>query len=382
MAATDPQMSASSSDDEIDLLEVASAFRRRWIWIAGGGLLGLAIAGIPTMLQYQSYEKPLPIAEIRLTIDTSQGPCSWTSRKFPRFGDESKDLSLQCIGEFDSARRELTRIAFDELRPGEVISMKVQPVEYGSKKNNNIVRSDTALELLVETEESRLNEASSRVERIKERFVENRINNYRGIAPEVAVGTGWIDLYSNLIEQTSVRSSLPRLLALGLLGGFVLGSGVALIVDRKSDRVFSKSRILGQLGFPLWLSLPALPWSEKMVSPLIGQLAARLDASLEWRVLSIAHENEVVGALAQGLLSENESGLSCKAVDPLLTSIIRSGSDAKPIGLLIVVESGFNSSKALDEARLLLKQLPFVQSIGVVLVGVPLPSEMVVAEKA
>ncbi|MDB4486187.1 hypothetical protein N9025_02125 [Synechococcus sp. AH-707-B22] len=30
--------------DEIDLREVLAAFRRRWIWVASGGLLGLGIA--------------------------------------------------------------------------------------------------------------------------------------------------------------------------------------------------------------------------------------------------------------------------------------------------------------------------------------------------
>ena len=160
-----------------------------------------------------------------------------------------------------------------------------------------------------------------------------------------------------------------------------MGSGAALIADRKSNRVFSNSKILGQLGYPLLLALPTLPWSDQVAGPLIGQLAARLDRSLEWRVLSIAHEHEAVGPLAQALTHQNEPELSCNAVAPLLNSIIRLGSDARPIGLLVVVESGFNSSQALEDAHLLLSQLSCVQSIGVVLAGVPLPSELAGKQK-
>ena len=171
-------------------------------------------------------------------------------------------------------------------------------------------------------------------------------------------------------------------MALGLLGGLVAGSGAALIADRRSNRVFSRSKLLEQLGYPLWLALPTLPWSDQVAGPLVGQLAARLDRSLDWRVLSIAREHEAVGSLAQALSRQNEPELSCKAVAPLLNSIIRLGSNSRPIGLLVVVESGFNSSQALEDARLLLSQLSCVQSIGVVLAGVPLPSELTEAEKA
>ncbi len=117
----------------------------------------------------------------------------------------------------------------------------------------------------------------------------------------------------------------------------MLGSGAALVADRRSDRVFSYSKILSQLGYPLWLTLPTLPWSDQLLKPLIGQLAARLDRSVEWRVLSIAREHEAVQPLAQALSSQNEAELSCKSVKPLLKSIIRIGSDANLIGFLLLM---------------------------------------------
>ena len=77
-------------------------------------------------------------------------------------------------------------------------------------------------------------------------------------------------------------------------------------------------------------------------------------------MLSIAREHVAVGPLAQALTCLNEPELGCKAVAPLLNLIIRLGSSSRPIGFLVVVESGFNSSQALEDARLLLSQLSCV----------------------
>ena len=55
--------------------------------------------------------------------------------------------------------------------------------------------------------------------------------------------------------------------------------------------------------------------------------------------------------------------------------MIRLAASSQPMGLLIVVESGFNSAQALEYARLMLEQITYVKSIGIVPAGVPLPSE-------
>ena len=44
--------------------------------------------------------------------------------------------------------------------------------------------------------------------------------------------------------------------------------------------------------------------------------------------------------------------------------------------VLLVVEPGFNSARALEEARLLISQMTAVQSVGVVLIGAQLPEEL------
>jgi hypothetical protein len=251
------------------------------------------------------------------------------------------------------------------------------------KKANNLTISNTQIELVVEASSGELDSAKASLEDIKNLFATNEIDKARALSSDVQFSNGWISIEEVAKNDEKPKSKFSnRSLALGLLGGLIMGSGAALIADRRPDRVFSKSKLLGQLGYPLWLALPTLPWSDQVVGPLVGQLAARLDHSLDWRVLSIAREHEAVGALAQALSRQNEPELSCKAVAPLLNSIIRLGPNSRPIGLLVVVESGFNSSQALKDARLLLSQLPCVQSIGVVLAGVPLPSEMIVGQKA
>ena len=66
-------------------------------------------------------------------------------------------------------------------------------------------------------------------------------------------------------------------MALGLLGGLVLGAGVALIADRRSNRVYSQAELLRRLGHPLRLGLPAKPWTSSAVQALVSQLAIQLD---------------------------------------------------------------------------------------------------------
>ena len=74
-------------------------------------------------------------------------------------------------------------------------------------------------------------------------------------------------------------------------------------------------------------------------------------------------------------LTEQQGGteLQCNSADPLLAAVLRMESSDRPTGLLLVVEPGFNSARALEEARLLISQMGSVQDVGVVLIGAPLP---------
>ena len=188
-------------------------------------------------------------------------------------------------------------------------------------------------------------------------------------------GADWIRIEkpSELIQR---GVSFSRSLVLGLLGGLVLGAGIALIADRHSNRVYSQAELLRRLGYPLRLGLPAGPWTSSAVQVLVGQLATQLDQSLSWRVLSIARQHEAVVPLTQLLQRQGGADLQCESTAPLLSAVLRLDPRDQPTGLLVVLESGFNSARALEEARLLISQISDVQAVGVVLIGTPLPEEL------
>lgn len=60
----------------------------------------------------------------------------------------------------------------------------------------------------------------------------------------------------------------------------------------------------------------------------------------------------------------------------LLAAVLRMDPPDRPTGLLLVVEPGFNSARALEEARLLISQMSTFQEVGVVFIGAPLPEEL------
>ena len=93
-------------------------------------------------------------------------------------------------------------------------------------------------------------------------------------------------------------------------------------------------------------------------------------------MLSIARQHEAVEPLTQLLQQQGGTELQCSSADPLLTAVLRTESSDRPTGLLLVVEPGFNSARALEEARLLISQMSSVQAVGVVLIGTPLPEEL------
>ena len=132
---------------------------------------------------------------------------------------------------------------------------------------------------------------------------------------------GWIVLEEP--SEIDARDTSPRLLVLGLVGGLVVGSGSALIADRRCNRVYSRDELLRRIGHPLRLGLPACPWSAPAVPVLVGQLATQLDQSLSWRVLSIARQHQAVAPLTQLLQQQGGPTLRCGTADPLLAAVLR-----------------------------------------------------------
>ena len=76
------------------------------------------------------------------------------------------------------------------------------------------------------------------------------------------------------------------------------------------------------------------------------------------------------------LQQQGGADLQCESADSLLSAVLRLEPRDQPTGLLVVVQPGFNSIRALEEARLLIAQMSNVQAVGVVLVGMPLPEEL------
>ena len=68
--------------------------------------------------------------------------------------------------------------------------------------------------------------------------------------------------------------------------------------------------------------------------------------------------------------------MRCTNAKPLLSAVLRLDPRDQPNGWLLVVEAGFNSARALEDARLLISQMSSVQAAGVVFIGAPLPEEL------
>ena len=208
---------------------------------------------------------------------------------------------------------------------------------------------------------------------IKKFIVDQAVRNSEIIGEVSRFGPTWI-----VVKEPSeiVANTLERPLSLGLLGGLVVGVGTALISDCRSKIVYSQSELLRRLGYPLRLGLPSGYWGSPVVRVLVGQLATQLDQALSWRVLSIARQHQAVAPLTQLLQEQGAADLQCNSADPLLSEVLYFDPSDLPAGLLLVVEGGSNSARALDEARLLTSQMSNVQAVGVLLIGVPLPQEL------
>lgn len=359
-----------SVDDEIDLREVFAALQRRWGWVLGGGFLGLALAVGAV------YFKPRLVQQVQgsLVLDVAEGPCYLRSRKLSIYAEPSV-VGLSCFGELQSARQSLIRLVKSSsisTTPGNGVTYSVSLLQYDKQGKD---KSPNHLHLRIVGPSNLARKISDELTLIDKSMTLEIANKAKANGIKPLFGPDWIRVEkpSEPIERSV---SFSRTFALGLLGGLVLGAGSALIADRRSNRVFSQAELLRRLGHPLRLGLPAVPWTSPAVPVLVGQLATQLDQTLSWRVLSIARQHEAVAPLTQLLQQQGGADLQCNSADPLLAAVLRMESSDRPIGLLLVVEPGFNSARALEGANLLISQMSNVQAVGVVLISAPLPVEL------
>ncbi len=85
-----------------------------------------------------------------MVVDIHQGPYAWTQRKLQIF-DPQENLESPAT-EFLSALEILTRIASDELASIDALSVKVQPLIFGSRKGKYFLASKSQLELTFEAD--------------------------------------------------------------------------------------------------------------------------------------------------------------------------------------------------------------------------------------
>ena len=361
-----------SGDDEIDLREVFAALQRRWCWVLGGGLLGLALWVGFVLRESRS----APLIRASLIVDVAQGPCFSRVRQL-KVSPQSTLVDSSCFGELDSVRQELIRRAKSSSM---FIGAKDKYANFSYEigrlafDERGKVKSDSHVILSVKGPPGLAPKILDELTLIKKGVMLWMSNKATAHGHKPFFGPSWIHIEKHYELERSVSSS--RQSALGLLGGLVLGAGSALVADRRSNRVFSQAELLRRLGHPLRLGLPAAPGTSPAVPVLVGQLATQLDQNLSWRVLSIARQHEAVEPLTQLLQQQGGADLQCQSADPLLSAVLRIEPRDQPTGLLVVLEPGFNSASALEEAHLLISQMSNVQAVGVVLIGMPLPEEL------
>jgi hypothetical protein len=99
-----------------------------------------------------------------------------------------------------------------------------------------------------------------------------------------------------------------RTLALGLLAGLVLGSGAALVVDRRSGLVFSREELQAALPYPLLAQLPAesAAWPATLQLLADGPLAGAASVAL----LPVGNLRQAAAALHAALAAALPAGAS------------------------------------------------------------------------
>ena len=96
---------------------------------------------------------------------------------------------------------------------------------------------------------------------------------------------------------------------------------------------------------------------------------------MTWLVLSIGAEHPAVLPIVEAL-QDHAPAVTLKRHAPLLKHALLQDRDGPSLGIVLVVQRGFNSEMGLLEARRILHQMIAVRQVGLVVVGESLPSEV------
>ena len=370
------QLELSSFDDEIELSEVFGLFKRRFSWVAGGAFLGLALAAGVLLVK----GAPVPRDRTRLTINLASSPCNFAKYR-ARVFENAYALSENCNDVLDSSLVRLKRLSDLSFEPINKQLKKEAKLEYDVSRQKlgeerRSPTSSTHIALTVLSPEAQSASVVAEVVKIQDKFKRLSFSDVGSGEEKISHGADWLLIDGPKPVQSKRFVSPLRTIFSGFLGGLFFGAVSGFIADRRSDRVFSQDELIRRLGFPLSLALPSESWDSPAVEVLVGQLATHLEPNLSWLVMSVAREHDAVVPFTQMLKQKSGSDLQCNCVEPLLSAVLRFDTSDKPIGLLLVVESGFNSARALEEAHFQIKRMSSVQKVGVVLIGAPLPAEL------
>jgi len=331
-------------DDVIELGELAAALKRRWRWLVGCTISGLALGGVVAL------KHPAQV-ELSMFVDLSKGPKSPQSSSL----DKSDSLGPLIVTNYQPKYDQPTTILLlrSLMASGKATPEQLKLVEI-AQPTDNALKSPQLLEVTATVPSAQASHYQSLFKALGQELLRH---TEKTILPaDLPAQFGFVQRQS--LKNVPDRSE--RDLALGGLAGFVVGAGAGLLADRRSNRVFSVAQLQNLLGYSVLSMLPVQPWVDPVVQAELGQLSQHLDQSLNWMVLSVANQHPCVEPLA--------SALKIPAAPPLLTNVLKAFNTEQPVGILLVVEPGWNSALALQKARRTLELLPGLEKVGLVLI--------------
>lgn len=349
----DQPVEATMNNEIFEFESIFSPILRRWSLVLAASLLGIG-ASMP--LVFRDYSS----INYTINIDPELGPkfCTKNLRLPQNCSHISRDSAWSAINAYALRLQKDSKFKDTDF--------KISPAFLSSK-----VKSSTILSLIIEVDADNSLLGKEMAERITSKFAAWPVAS-SGKSKETDAGyflkgqPSWISpITSYSVKSSTISSLMPALL--GFTSGIVIGCILAVFLEQITNRVFSKYEIQRTLGFPIRAYLPALPWQSGIVNSAIKNIQLTLDPSLEWRVTSIGKCHKAVNIISEVCRID--------VAMPLLTNDIKPPSIDSSLGLLIVVEPGFNSLLALQYASLLLNQVVCVKDIGLVMLGCKSPEE-------